>query len=104
MQLGLVEAAHIVPVSVDGSTDHVQNGLSLLPQFHRAFDSGLIYLTTEYIMKVNDGRARQLQANGLDSGLDELRRTLGRIALPKMQRHWPDKALIRKANKARGIR
>ena len=103
MQLGLVEAAHIVPVCVDGSTDQIQNGVSLLPQYHRAFDSGLIFLTMNYEMRINEARARYLQVNGIGKGLDDFRRSLGRIALPKRQIHWPDRSLIQQANSARGI-
>ena len=37
---GLLDAAHIRPVSDDGS-DHVSNGLPLTPTLHRLFDAGL---------------------------------------------------------------
>lgn len=103
-QLGLVEAAHILPVSVHGSTDDVPNGLSLAPQFHRAFDCGLIFLTTEYVMKINPERATELKRRSLNIGLRELETSLGRIRLPRTSRLWPDPLLIKRANVARGIR
>ncbi len=103
IQLGLVEAAHIVPVSVTGSSDHVQNGLSLLSQFHRAYDSGLIFLTSDYVMKINPVRVKQLRIQGLDDGIEEFIRSLGKIRLPRARRDWPDPALIERANEIRGI-
>lgn len=104
MQLGLVDAAHVLPVCEDGSHDRVSNGVSLLPQFHRAFDSGLIYLTPKYKMRLNEARVTQLDRRGLSGGLDDLRDALGSIELPAFKREWPDPALIAQANRARGIR
>lgn len=103
VQLGLVEAAHILPVRYDGSTDQVNNGLSLSPQYHRAYDSGLIYLSSDYVMRMNETRAERLRALQLDAGIEELRRSLGIIRLPRSRRHWPDLALIGRANDARGV-
>jgi predicted restriction endonuclease len=41
----MVDACHIVPIGRHGS-DHVTNGLSLCPNLHRAFDRGLLSVTT----------------------------------------------------------
>ena len=51
VQLKLVDAAHILPVGAEGSTDSVRNGICLAPTYHRAFDSGLIYLTPKLQMQ-----------------------------------------------------
>lgn len=40
--LGLVEGAHILPVSVPGSSDDPSNGLALCPNHHAAFDRHLL--------------------------------------------------------------
>jgi hypothetical protein len=40
--LGIVEAAHIVPASVVGSTDAIENGVALCPNHHAAYDRHLI--------------------------------------------------------------
>jgi putative restriction endonuclease len=103
IQLGLVEAAHILPISITGSSDHVQNGLLLLSQFHRAYDSGLIFLTSDYVMKINPIRVKQLRVQGLDDGIEGFVRSLGKIRLPRTRRDWPDPALIERANAIRGI-
>lgn len=102
-QLALVEAAHILPVSVEGSNDSVSNGLALLPQYHRAFDAGLIYLTPRYVMRVNERRVEQLRRQRLVDGLDDFEAGMGAIRLPGRRREWPSPALIRQANRVRGV-
>lgn len=103
MQLGLVDAAHILPVCAPGSTDMVNNGVPLLPNYHRAFDTGLIFLTDDYVMKINEPRARSLNDEGLSRGLQEFRQTLGKIRLPTERHHWPDPNMIKQANAVRKI-
>lgn len=97
-QLGLVDAAHILPVEVPGSTDNVHNGLALAPTIHRAFDSMLIYLSEDYRMLLNKDRANELSAQGLAGGLAALRRHLGPIRLPANRALYPDPRMIRRAN------
>jgi putative restriction endonuclease len=104
MQLRLVEAAHILPVEADETTDDVRNGIALSPTYHRAFDGGLIYLDDDYVMKLNPERELQLLTLNLAGGIDDFRRYLGmRIHLPPDKRQWPDISMIRKANKYRRL-
>ena len=82
-QLGLVEAAHILPVPVEGSSEHVTNGVALSPTFHRAYDAGLIFLNEEFIMRLNEEKVGELMVEHLDAGLTQFRDSLqGRIHLP----------------------
>jgi len=67
-QLKLVEAAHILPVGADGSTDEVTNGIALSPTYHRAYDQGLIYLNAQNQMVINPTRVAYL------AGLNLIRR------------------------------
>lgn len=60
MQLRLIDAAHILPVGAEGSTDEVQNGLCLSPTYHRAYDRSLIYLTEDRRMVVNPTKRDEL--------------------------------------------
>src|SRR5207244_3409895 len=53
MQLRLVDAAHILPVGAQESTDDVRNGLALSPTYHRAFDNALIFLDENLVMRIN---------------------------------------------------
>jgi putative restriction endonuclease len=105
MQLKLVEAAHILPITAgDSSIDHVTNGVALSPTYHRAFDRGLIYLTTDHRFVLNGEQARLLEDQGVGAGLYTFAKTLGRIHLPPDPAQRPLAALIRKANRFRNIR
>lgn len=103
-QLKLVEAAHILPVAIAGSCDHISNGLALSPTMHRAFDNGLIYLDEELKVIINEESAAKLQTLGLHGGVDSLRLLMNRrIHLPVDNIQWPNVDFIRQANKCRRI-
>lgn len=103
VQLRLVDAAHILPVGADGSSDQVQNGIALSPTYHRAFDAGLIYLDEQYHMQLNERQVNLLEILHLAGGLDAFRQPLGEIFLPPdpVQRPLPN--FIRRANRFRQI-
>jgi len=102
LQLRLIDAAHILPVGADGSTDEVTNGICLSPTYHRAYDRGLIYLTNDRRMVINDAKKRDLIRLGLGGGLAEFEAHLGRqVFLPPDRRQWPSAAYIRRANEVR---
>ena len=104
MQLNLIDAAHILPVGVSGSNDEVINGICLSPTYHRAFDTSLIYLDENLVMRINPLRRDRLIAEGLGSGLESLQGYLdNRIHLPQDNNLWPSKEMIRKANAVRKI-
>lgn len=46
-EIQMVDACHIIPFSLTHD-DTIKNGISLCPNLHRAFDSGLISISTEY--------------------------------------------------------
>jgi putative restriction endonuclease len=103
MQLRLVDAAHIVPVGIEGSTDETTNGICLSPTYHRAFDKGLIFLDDALNMQINREKERELMAAGLDGGLNQFKQPLGqRIHLPYDRTQWPSINYIREANRIRG--
>lgn len=104
VQLRLVDAAHILPVGAEGSSDATTNGLCLSATFHRAFDSALIYLDEAYAMRLNARRAEELSNQGLVAGLEQITAHLDRrIVLPHEPRNWPDLEMIRRANAYRQI-
>ncbi|MEW6668365.1 MAG: HNH endonuclease [Thermodesulfobacteriota bacterium] len=104
MQLRLIDAAHILPVGVEGSTDNVQNGIALSPTYHRAFDNGLIFLDEDLKMRLNPVKEIHLKTLRLDGGLPDFRNLLDRrIHLPPDKRQWPSPDVIRKANSFRRI-
>lgn len=103
-QLRLVDAAHILPVLSDDSSDHVTNGIALSPTFHRAYDNCLIYLAEDYVMRLNKEKAEELKAINLDSGLSQFRLFLDKkIHLPIDQNQRPRIDYISKANEYRRI-
>ena len=79
------------------------NGIALSATYHRAFDSGLIYLDEHYMMRINPEKEQVLAEAELDDGLHEFRRTLGRIHLPADRNQRPNVRFIRKANRYRRI-
>jgi putative restriction endonuclease len=104
IQLRLVEAAHVLPVGVQGSTDAITNGLCLSPTMHAAYDRAFIFLNESYVMRINPAQRDSLQAEGLGGGLDYFEAVTGRrIHLPHNRSLWPDPAMIRLANGHRGI-
>lgn len=103
-QLKLVEAAHILPVASEGSSDHVSNGIGLSPTMHRAYDAGLIFLDEAYCMRLNKSKAKELQKQNLDGELNRLCSFLDQsIHLPKQKTQHPDPEFIRRANQYRRI-
>jgi len=104
MQLRLVDAAHILPVQAEETTDDVRNGIALSPTYHRAFDAGLIYLDEDYVMRIHTEGQLQLVTLKLDGGIEDFKHYLSkRIYLPPDKRQWPDITMIRKANRYRRI-
>jgi putative restriction endonuclease len=102
LQLRLIDAAHILPVGAEGSTDEVSNGVCLSPTYHRAYDRGLIFLTEDYRMTINNAKKRDLVRLGLGGGLADFEAHLGReIFLPPDRRQWPSVYYIRAANTVR---
>ena len=104
MQLRLVEAAHILPVAVEGSSDETKNGISLSPTFHRAYDRALIYLDDDLHIRLNNEQAEKLKEANLANGLPDFVSLLNRkIILPVDKNQWPSQEYIAKANIIRRI-
>ncbi|MGH8018342.1 MAG: HNH endonuclease [Opitutaceae bacterium] len=102
LQLRLIDAAHILAVGSEGSTDTVGNGLCLSPTYHRAYDRGLIFLSEDRKMLIDRRKRDDLVRLGLGGGLPEFESHLGReIYLPADRSQWPDVDLIRQANRFR---
>lgn len=101
LQLGLVEAAHIVPVGAGGS-DATSNGMALCPTHHEAFDAALISVADDYRVLVSESRLRKLQAHDLVGGADTFRATLlPYIFLPAELASRPNLANLRRGREIR---
>jgi putative restriction endonuclease len=72
-QLGIVQAAHIVPHQHHASIDHVTNGLALCVEHHKLYDDALLLPCSEQKFHLNPHRVEHLKNIGQDAGLDEIR-------------------------------
>jgi putative restriction endonuclease len=103
LQLKLIDASHILPVSFPDSTDETSNGLALCALHHRAFDKSMVTLNENYQIIHNDFQLRQLRTEGLDGGMDKFIRNLRAIIhVPPAVGDRPHTEYIRKANEFRG--
>lgn len=103
MQLDLIDAAHILPVEHDESTDLTSNGIALCALHHRAFDHAFVTFNDRYEMLVSKERIKRLETIGHDAGMkDFLTRLKPMIAVPPTRSDCPNVAYIQKANEVRG--
>lgn len=72
-QLAIVQAAHIIPHSVDGSPNHVTNGLALCIEHHQLYDDALLLPGPGYRLVFNRDRAEYLRQTNQDKGIEEIR-------------------------------
>jgi putative restriction endonuclease len=78
----MIDACHIVPFAVS-KNDTIQNGISLSPNLHRAFDRGIIAINSDYIVKVSS----QIKEN---DSVFSLKQFDGKqIFLPENDKFWP---------------
>lgn len=71
-QLGLVQAAHIIPHSISESPNDVNNGLALCVEHHHLYDDGLLLPGPDRKLIFNSARKKYLEATKQDKGLDEV--------------------------------
>lgn len=94
-QLGIVEAAHIVPHSHDASTDSVTNGIALCVEHHKYYDSALLMPNTGNRLFVNHEKIQFLReinrSNGIDNILALEQKPYG---LPTSQEYHPNEKYI----------
>jgi putative restriction endonuclease len=103
MQLKLVDAAHIVPVSYDNSTDETANGIALSALYHRAYDKGLVTFNEQYQIIINKHEMKKLNEIGFDGGMSKFIKELRPIInVPPAISDRPNIAYIVEANKLRG--
>jgi len=78
-----IDACHIIPFSVDHD-DKVTNGIALCPNMHRAFDRGLLSISSEYKVLVSSHVYEDKEhAYSLSRLKDKP------IALPQSKQYWP---------------
>ena len=103
IQLKLVDAAHIVPVSYETATDETCNGIALSSIHHKAYDKGLITFNEKYQVIFNKKRFINWKEIGLDSGLKRFIGDLRPIIdAPPALSDRPNVIYIKTANQLRG--
>ncbi len=103
LQLDLLDAAHVLPVSEPLSTDLVTNGVAMCVLHHRAYDRGLITFDTGFATHHSSDQLGQLAADGRDGGQGAFLSALASKLLgPVRGAHWPDPGLVKVANIHRG--
>ncbi|MDR6938197.1 HNH endonuclease [Luteibacter sp. 3190] len=105
VQLELLDAAHIVPVNHDASSDEVSNGIALCALHHRSYDRSLITFDTSYRLVIDERRMDRLRMRERALGEDGFRRALREtIVLPSRTDHRPKPEIVSLANELRGWR
>ena len=103
IQLGLLDAAHILPAAHPDSTDDTNNGVALCALHHRALDRTLVTFDAEFRTHANDDMISRLAALNRDGGIMAFRHALRPIlALPPDRRDRPSRHFVDRANELRG--
>jgi putative restriction endonuclease len=102
VQLELIDAAHIIPVADETSTDDTRNGVALCKLHHAAFDRNLLSFDEKYKIEISEVEVRRLSSLSLVGGLDAFKRNLRTaIILPNDRRDYPAPEYVAKARKVR---
>lgn len=83
LSISMVDACHIVPFS-EGYDDTLVNGIALSPNLHRAFDRGLISISDDYRVIVNNNFVENGKSPFNIGQFDGLQ-----ISLPTDPSHFP---------------
>lgn len=103
IQLNLVEAAHIVPVSIHGSNDFTNNGICLCVLHHVAYDGGLVGIGPDYRILVNQEKLDVLRNTNLNSGEQLILENAGNtIRVPEALIDRPTEDNLRRGLAVRG--
>jgi putative restriction endonuclease len=87
-QLGVVQAAHIIPASLPDGVDEAWNGLAMCPTHHTLYDSHLMLVDSGLTITVDGDRLKMLRQSNLGGGSAEVEALDGRrISKPES---WED--------------
>lgn len=101
-QLGLVQAAHIVPHAHPDSSDDIRNGLALCVEHHKLYDDKLLMPAPGNRLFLNPSRVEHLQNIGQGFGLDSLREIEAKgFKVPDDEQSRPDDAFLEKGLRLR---
>lgn len=83
-QISMVDACHIIPFA-ESYDDTIRNGITLAPTIHRAFDRGLITISSNYQVVVHS----KVKDHSPSTGIAQFNQK--KIYLPKDSRFYPSK-------------
>ncbi|WP_235570075.1 HNH endonuclease [Lysobacter sp. Root916] len=105
VQLNLIDAAHIVPVASDDSSDATSNGIALCKLHHAAFDRNLVSFDAEYRIEVSNSELVKLESKRRHEGSENFVANLkAAILLPNDRRDYPGKRFIELSRQIRSWR
>jgi putative restriction endonuclease len=94
-QLGIVEAAHIIPHSHQDSVDSVNNGIALCVEHHKHYDQALLMPNISNKLLVNHEKVEFLIAINRDNGIDSiLELENSPYTLPIKLEHYPNEQYL----------
>ncbi|MBL8097874.1 MAG: HNH endonuclease, partial [Anaerolineales bacterium] len=85
----LLDASHIIPDNLPEGKSTIENGLSLCKLHHAAYDSFIIGVTPDYVIKVREDILEEEDGPVLQHGLKGLHQT--KLILPNSKSHYPSK-------------
>ena len=88
----LLDAAHIIPDHEPDSKSIVKNGMALCKLHHAAYDSFIIGITPDYMIKVRQDILQEEDGPVLQYGLKNLHNST--LILPSSKVHWPGKEFL----------
>lgn len=102
VQLQLVEAAHILPVAAEKSTDDTSNGIALCKLHHAAFDRNLVSFDESYRVELSNAEEARLAAENLAGGFKDFKKQIKTaILLPADKRDYPSPFFIKEGRRIR---
>lgn len=103
-QLGIIEAAHIIPHSHPQSPNTVTNGLALCVEHHRLYDDGLLLPGPNRKLVYNTDRASYLEQTNRAKGLQKIATLDGKsYHYPRKLEHRPKDQYLEKGLKLRMV-
>ena len=88
----LLDAAHIIPDNLPESRPTVDNGISLCKLHHAAYDSFILGVTTDYVIRVREDILEEEDGPVLQHGLKGLHNT--KLILPSLKSHYPSREAL----------
>lgn len=88
----LLDAAHIIPDRVPQGKPVISNGIALCKLHHAAFDSFMIGVSPDYVIRVREDILEEEDGPVLVHGVQGLHNK--KLILPSPQANWPDRECL----------